>query len=103
MEDAHNNHQPVKEQFAHVSTKPFVILHPNSVLGQAPECLDISKDQDGFSCDHQLIFFGLLLETTKPFLCNTSRVPALFLLIFSRNVGARQVCLTTYFLDHLHF
>lgn len=87
VEDAHNSHQQAKEQFAHVSTKPFTILHPNSVLGQTPECLQIQKDGDGFSCDRQLIFFGLLLETTKPFLCNTTRIPALFLLIFVRNVS----------------
>lgn len=86
VEDAHNNHQQNKEQYAHVSTKPFTILHPTSVLGQNPECLSIQKDSDGFSCDHQLIFFGLFLETTKPFLCNTTRVPAVFLIIFARNV-----------------
>lgn len=88
VEDAHNNHQQAKEQYAHVATKPFTILHPNSVLGQMPECLAIQKDTDGFSCDHQLIFFGLLLETTKPFLCNSTRIPALFLLIFARNVSS---------------
>lgn len=61
VEDPHNNHQPAKEQFAHTPTKPFTILHPNSTLGQAPEAMSIQKDSEGFSCDHQLIFFGLIL------------------------------------------
>ncbi|KAI6176577.1 putative ATP-dependent RNA helicase DHX34 [Aphelenchoides bicaudatus] len=86
IEDPHNNHNPSKEQFAHASRKPFIILHPNSTLGQKPEVLAIQKDHYGFSCDHQLIFYGLILETTKPFLTNTNRIPALFLLIFAQNI-----------------
>ncbi|KAI6187741.1 hypothetical protein M3Y98_00277500 [Aphelenchoides besseyi] len=86
IEDLHNNHQDKKEQFCHVATKPFSILHPNSVLGQQPGCLEITKDSDGFSNQHQLIFYGLLLETAKPFLCNTTRIPAFFILIFARNI-----------------
>ena len=91
IEDAHNNHSDSKEQFAHAANKPFAILHPNSVLGQQPECLSITKDDEGYSSQHQLIFYGLLLETQKPFLCNTTRVPALYLFAFARNVsGALQ-------------
>ncbi|KAI6241718.1 hypothetical protein M3Y99_00334200 [Aphelenchoides fujianensis] len=86
IEDPHNNHRDGKEQFAHCATKPFSILHPNSVLGQAPQCLEIPKDDEGFSSQHQLIFYGLLLETAKPFLCNTSRIPAFFMLVFARNI-----------------
>ncbi|KAI6235846.1 hypothetical protein M3Y95_00094800 [Aphelenchoides besseyi] len=86
IEDLHNSHQDKKEQFCHVATKPFSILHPNSVLGQQPGCLEITKDNDGFSNQHQLIFYGLLLETAKPFLCNTTRIPAFFILIFARNI-----------------
>jgi hypothetical protein len=63
------------------------VLHPNSALGQIPESLDIPKDEQGSSPSHQLIYYGLLLETTKPFLCNSARIPALFLLIAARNVN----------------
>jgi hypothetical protein len=86
VEDVHNNHRAGHDQFAHTAKKPFGVLHPNSSLGQIPECLDIPKDPDGASAFHQIIFFGLMLETTKPFLCNTARIPALFLLVTARNI-----------------
>ncbi|CAD5215772.1 unnamed protein product [Bursaphelenchus okinawaensis] len=85
IEDAHNNHRTGSEQFAHCATKPFTIVHPNSSL--SPEAMEINKDKHGFSEGHQLIFYGLLLETTKPFLCNNTRVPALLLTLFCRNVS----------------
>lgn len=87
VEDVHNNHRAGVEQFAHAVQKPFTILHPNSALGQAPEALEVQKDKRGFSTAHSLIFYGLLLETTKPFLCNSARVPALMLVLFARNVS----------------
>uniref|UniRef100_A0A1I7ST19 ATP-dependent RNA helicase DHX34 n=1 Tax=Bursaphelenchus xylophilus TaxID=6326 RepID=A0A1I7ST19_BURXY len=85
IEDAHNNHRTGSEQFAHCATKPFAIIHPNSSL--TPESLEIHKEKDGSSSNHQLIFYGLLLETIKPFLCNNTRTPALFLVLFCRNLS----------------
>lgn len=87
VEDAHNNHRHGSEQFTHAPSKPFTILHPNSTLGQNPEVLNVEKDSNGYSAGHSLIFFGLLLETIKPFLCNVSKTPSLFLPIFARNVS----------------
>uniref|UniRef100_A0A914C233 Helicase C-terminal domain-containing protein n=1 Tax=Acrobeloides nanus TaxID=290746 RepID=A0A914C233_9BILA len=90
VEDPHNNHRIGTDQFAHTFNKPFVVLHPNSALGQMPEALDIPVDDQGQSHLHQLVYFGLLLETTKPFLCNSARIPALFLLIAARNITCKD-------------
>ncbi|CAK5088195.1 unnamed protein product [Meloidogyne enterolobii] len=84
--DPANNFREGHDQFAHTPSKPFVVIHPNSSLGQRPEALRIEIDLDGRSFQHQFIFYGLLLETTKPYLCNTCRIPATFLLIIARNV-----------------
>nr|CAD2174188.1 unnamed protein product [Meloidogyne enterolobii] len=83
--DPANNFREGHDQFAHTPSKPFVVIHPNSSLGQRPEALRIEIDLDGRSSQHQFIFYGLLLETTKPYLCNTCRIPAIFLLIIARN------------------
>ncbi|KAL7071145.1 hypothetical protein ACQ4LE_009428, partial [Meloidogyne hapla] len=84
--DPANNFREGHDQFAHTPSKPFVVIHPNSSLGQRPEALRIEIDHDGRSPQHQFIFYGLLLETTKPYLCNTCRIPATFLLIIARNI-----------------
>ncbi|CAK5089498.1 unnamed protein product [Meloidogyne enterolobii] len=84
--DPANNFREGHDQFAHTPSKPFVVIHPNSSLGQRPEALRIEIDLDGRSSQHQFIFYGLLLETTKPYLCNTCRIPATFLLIIARNI-----------------
>nr|CAD2146002.1 unnamed protein product [Meloidogyne enterolobii] len=84
--DPANNFREGHDQFAHTPSKPFVVIHPNSSLGQRPEALRIEIDLDGRSFQHQFIFYGLLLETTKPYLCNTCRIPATFLLIIARNI-----------------
>ncbi|VDP23155.1 unnamed protein product [Onchocerca flexuosa] len=40
----------------------------------------------GLSCYHQLISFASFIETTKPYICNSLRVPALTLLLLSKSV-----------------
>lgn len=78
--------QSLNEQLFHTKTKGFVGLHPQSYFGSHPECLqlqdsDIEVPPDGYyskrplSCKHQLLCFLTLLETTKPFLLNTIRMP----------------------------
>ncbi|KAL3112832.1 hypothetical protein niasHT_019158 [Heterodera trifolii] len=85
--DPTNNFREGHDQFAHTPSKPFVVLHPNSALGQRPEVLRLDDlDSEGHSAQHQLIYFGLLLETTKPYLCNSCRIPASFLLVIARNI-----------------
>jgi len=82
--DPTNNFRTGHDQFVHSSSKPFCVLHPNSALGQTPEVLRLESD---LSPSHQLIYYGLLLETTKPYVCNSTRIPAIFLLITARNVS----------------
>uniref|UniRef100_A0A8C4VBX2 DHX34-like C2H2-type zinc finger domain-containing protein n=1 Tax=Falco tinnunculus TaxID=100819 RepID=A0A8C4VBX2_FALTI len=48
---------------------------------------------EGLSCHHQLLAFVSLLETTKPYLVNCVRVPALHtLLLFSRSLDTNADC-----------
>lgn len=73
--------------FAHTTSKPFVVVHPNSSLGQLPESLQEEGNNKNYLPYRQIIFYGLLLETTKSYLCNSCRIPALFLLFSARNVS----------------
>uniref|UniRef100_A0A914H4K2 ATP-dependent RNA helicase DHX34 n=1 Tax=Globodera rostochiensis TaxID=31243 RepID=A0A914H4K2_GLORO len=91
--DPTNNFREGHDQFAHTPSKPFVVLHPNSALGQRPDVLRLDDlDSEAHSAQHQLIYFGLLLETTKPYLCNSCRIPATFLLVIARNITCVSPC-----------
>ncbi|KAG7163889.1 probable ATP-dependent RNA helicase DHX34 [Homarus americanus] len=95
--DDHNNYKAGSEQLFHTSSKPFTVLHPNSVFASHPEVLQV-VDSDivelpGFttrhpaSTKHQLLVYVSLLETNKPYLVDTLRVPAAqVLLLFAHNV-----------------
>lgn len=95
--DDHNNYKPGSEQFFHTVSKPFTVLHPNSVFASHPEVLQVA-DSDvvelpGFttrnpaSTKHQLLVYVSLLETNKPYLVDVLRVPtAQMLLLFAHNV-----------------
>lgn len=75
--DQYNSYKIGADVMLHTKSKPFVILHPNGCLAQDPEILCITEDKEGGSANHQLIFYSLLLETTKPYVVNTLRVPAM--------------------------
>lgn len=97
--DEHNNYKPGSEQLFHTSSKPFAALHPNSVFASHPEVLQV-VDSDiielpGFtarhpaSTKHQLLAYVSLLETNKPYLVDTLRVPAAqVLLLFGHNLDS---------------
>lgn len=91
--DPANNFREGFDQFGHTPAKPFVVLHPNSSLGQRPEVLRIEINPEGQSAQHQFIYYGLLLETAKPYLCNSCRIPAIFLLITARNITCVNPCM----------
>ncbi|NXD87993.1 DHX34 helicase, partial [Halcyon senegalensis] len=90
------------EQIFHTKTKQGVVLHPTSVFTANPELLHVkegperggTKDpMEGLSSHHQLLAFVSLLETTKPYLVNCVRVPALqVLLLFSRSLDTSADC-----------
>lgn len=73
------------------------MLHPNSIFASQPEVLQLDSldtlDLPGFtaknppSSKHQLLVYISLLETTKPYLTASIRVPALpVLLLFSHAI-----------------
>ncbi|WKY07251.1 hypothetical protein Q1695_007019 [Nippostrongylus brasiliensis] len=85
--DTSNKYQHGQELFVHTRMKPFTLIHPNSTIAQYhSETLDPRSDSEGRSIAHQIPFYGLLLETTKPYICNVLPVPAAALLLFAKKV-----------------
>ncbi|CAG0891967.1 unnamed protein product [Darwinula stevensoni] len=106
--DDHNSYRPGSDQVYHTKGKAFTVLHPMGKLANDPQVLQITEadilDFPGFarrnpvSTKHQLLLYVSLLETTKPYIVNTLRVPAAHsCLLFSRSVDSnpdfsRVVC-----------
>ncbi|XP_026741114.1 probable ATP-dependent RNA helicase DHX34 isoform X1 [Trichoplusia ni] len=108
--DEFNHHKSAAEQLYHTWSKPFVFLHPTSYFGKNPRVLqlteaDIQTDKPpGYdsklplSSKHQILCYLSLLETTKPYIVNSMRMPAaqtLLLLAHSidTNIGfTRIIC-----------
>ncbi|KHN80625.1 putative ATP-dependent RNA helicase DHX34 [Toxocara canis] len=88
--DQYNSYKLGNELFAHTRNKPFAVLHPNGCLALLPEALDYDRSDKGLSPYHQLIVFATFMETTKPFLCNSLRIPALMLLIVAKSVHCSE-------------
>ncbi|KAK0405401.1 hypothetical protein QR680_017972 [Steinernema hermaphroditum] len=86
MEHNHNVHTYGHAQLAYCRSKPFVKIHPNGCLSQYPHFMDIEQDHSGVSDNHHLLYYGMLLETTDPFLVNTAKIPAVLLISFARSV-----------------
>lgn len=85
--DPTNKYQHGQELFVHTRMKPFSLIHPNSSVAQYhAEALDPRADSDGRSVHHQVPFFGLSLETTKPYICNVMPLTAPCLLLFAKKV-----------------
>lgn len=95
--DEFNYCKSTNEQLFHTKAKPYVALHPMSFFGNHPQVLQL-EEQDvtsipGFrsktpvSSKHQLLTYLSLLETTKPYLVNTLRMPAAqTLLLFAQEI-----------------
>ncbi|KAJ1347611.1 Pfam:DUF1605, partial [Parelaphostrongylus tenuis] len=85
--DPANKYQHGQELFVHTRMKPFSLIHPNSSIAQYhAEVLDPRADGEGRSVHHQIPFYGLSLETTKPYICNVMPLPAPALLLFAKKV-----------------
>uniref|UniRef100_A0A1I7WZ41 Helicase C-terminal domain-containing protein n=1 Tax=Heterorhabditis bacteriophora TaxID=37862 RepID=A0A1I7WZ41_HETBA len=94
--DNFNKYQQGQELFVHTRLKPFSLIHPNSSVAQYhPETLDARPDHDGLSSLHKIPFYGLLLETTKPYICNVLALPALELLLVAKKVNCENWKLIT--------
>ncbi|CAH2049462.1 unnamed protein product, partial [Iphiclides podalirius] len=108
--DEFNHCKSVSEQLYHTWSKPFVFLHPTSYFGKQPRTVQLNeadiqtelppgyKSKLPVSARHQLLCYLSLLETTKPYIVNSMRMPAaqtLLLLSHSidTNIGfTRLVC-----------
>ncbi|XP_043483422.1 probable ATP-dependent RNA helicase DHX34 [Leptopilina heterotoma] len=95
--DEYNYCKSMNEQLYHTKVKPYVGLHPLSFFGNHPQILQLEepdiitipgfKTSSPVSAKHQLLVYLSLLETTKPYLVNTFRMPAAqTLLLFSREI-----------------
>ena len=100
ISDDFNYCKSMNEQFFHTKSKPYVSMHPMSYFSQnyqilnVPDCDTIPKtglykSKLTLSAKHQLICYLSILETTKPYLMNTIRMPsAQTLLLFAQEIDA---------------
>lgn len=100
ISDEFNYLKSMNEQFFHTKSKPFVSMHPMGYFSQnyqilnVPDCdiIDKSglyKSKQPLSAKHQLVCYLSILETTKPYLMNTIRMPAAqTLLLFAQEIDA---------------
>ncbi|XP_050521115.1 probable ATP-dependent RNA helicase DHX34 isoform X2 [Daktulosphaira vitifoliae] len=95
--DEFNSCKTTKEHLFHTEGKPFVSLHPMSYFGNHSEVLQLTeldvqhvpdfKSKSTISSKHQILIYMSLLETTKAYIMNSLRMPAIqTLLLFSRNI-----------------
>ncbi|XP_033607605.1 probable ATP-dependent RNA helicase DHX34 isoform X2 [Cryptotermes secundus] len=97
--DEFNYCKSVSEQLFHTVSKPYVSLHPMGYFGNHPQILQLQESdieviqkrrfnsKSPVSSKHQLLCYLSLLETTKPFLVTTMRMPAAqTLLLFSQSI-----------------
>ena len=106
--DEFNSYKGGQDQLFHTRVKPFNVLHPNCFFAAHPEVLQVDGldivNVPGFttkhpaSSKHQMLVYLSLLETTKPYLTASLRMPCLpTLLLFSHNLDTstaidRVVC-----------
>lgn len=108
--DEYNSFKRESDHVYHTRSKGFVLLHPTSVFATNPEALQLketqvkdtpvgvgvggkSSNKGHLSNGHQLIAFVSLVETTKPYLMNAMRVPALqTTLLFAQSIDTNADC-----------
>ncbi|XP_076646959.1 putative ATP-dependent RNA helicase DHX34 [Halictus rubicundus] len=84
--DEFNYCKSMNEQLFHTKAKPYIALHPMSFFGNHPQVLQLEetdiisvpgyKSKTPVSTKHTILAYLSLLETTKPYLVNTIRMPA---------------------------
>jgi len=99
--DEFNNYKGGSDQLFHTRVKPFNVLHPNSIFAAQPEILQVDGldivNVPGFttkhpaSSKHQVLVYISLLETTKPYLTASLRMPTLpAILLFSHTLDVNM-------------
>lgn len=97
ISDEFNSFKGGQDQIFHTRVKPFNVLHPNNIFASQPEVLALDRMSivtvPGFttkhpaSSGHQVLVYLSLLETIKPYLMASMRMPALpALLLFSHSL-----------------
>jgi len=101
LADEFNSYKAGTDQIFHTRVKPFNVLHPNSIFSSQPEVLmldsasikalpEFSAKHPASAC-HQVLVYLSLLETTKPYLTATLRMPTLpALLLFSHSIDTNS-------------
>lgn len=101
ISDECNTFKPNSEQVFHTKRKGFLLLHPTSVFFSQPDLLqlpdndmtEIAGHKGIMSSKHELLAYVSILETNKPYLINSVRVPAMeTLLLFSNTVDTNRNC-----------
>ncbi|KAJ7391719.1 DEAH (Asp-Glu-Ala-His) box polypeptide 34 [Desmophyllum pertusum] len=83
LPDENNTNKRDSEQLFHSKSKQFLQVLPTSVFANRPQLLQLTDT----SVKYQLLTYVSLLETSKPFLVNAMRVPALqTLLLFAHSL-----------------
>lgn len=102
--DEFNYGKSAGQQFFHTKTKPFTSLHPMGFFANNPQILQLTdseivekptyyKPALPLSAKHQVLCYQSLLETTKPYLMNTMRMPAAqTLLLFANEIDTTGTC-----------
>ncbi|XP_047128394.1 probable ATP-dependent RNA helicase DHX34 isoform X1 [Hydra vulgaris] len=108
--DETNPWRKQNEQVFHTKDKQFLMLHPTSVYSLHPDFLENLYNTDKASStdkqttdgryihSRELLLYVSLLETNKPYIVNTARVPALqTLLLLSSSIDTNSDCSTLVF------
>lgn len=100
ISDEFNYCKSMNEQFFHTKSKPYISMHPMSYFAKNYQELNVNEaniiektgiyqSKSPLSSKHQLICYLSILETVKPYLMNSMRMPAAqTLLLFSQEIDA---------------
>ncbi|XP_071450187.1 probable ATP-dependent RNA helicase DHX34 [Hetaerina americana] len=99
--DEFNYCKSAPEQLFHTRGKPYIALHPMSFFGNHPKILHLDESDIHtsrghnsklpMSSKHQILVYLSLLETTKPYLMSTMRMPAAqTLFLFSQSLDTNS-------------
>ena len=100
ISDEFNYCKSMNEQFFHTKSKPYISMHPMSYFAKnyqelnVAECDIVQKtgiyqSKCPLSSKHQLVCYLSILETNKPYLMNSMRMPAAqTLLLFAQEIDA---------------
>ncbi|XP_048348830.1 probable ATP-dependent RNA helicase DHX34 isoform X3 [Sphaerodactylus townsendi] len=98
--DPFNSTRKDSDQIFHTKEKAGILLHPTSIFANSPELLAQGQragrhrgGKGDLSSSHQILAFVSLLETNRPYLVNTLRLPALqSLLLLAQSLDTNADC-----------